>query len=71
MYKVRTFVPTVKGCGAKDNGWDEAKCKDFEEFINSEAVEGFRLHSYEYREVSVASGCANTNGVWLVCIFEK
>ncbi len=68
-YKIKSFVPTLKGCGAADTGWDDSRCKDFEKFINSEATDGWQLHSYEYRQVSV-KGCGGGSGTWLVCVFE-
>jgi hypothetical protein len=69
-YMVRAFLPTVAGCGAKDNGWDDVRCKQFEEFLNSYAVEGWTFHSSEYREV-ISKGCAGGRGAWLVCTFER
>ena len=70
-YKVKAFIPTVKGCGATDKGWDGQRCMDFQTFLNAEATEGWKLHSSEYREVKVTGGCGGTQGVWLVCIFER
>ncbi len=70
QYMVKAFVPRVSGCGAKDNGWDEMRCGQFEAFLNSYAVDGWRFHSSEYREVSV-KGCGGSKGAWLVCTFEK
>lgn len=70
QYKVEAFVPKVSGCGARDVGWDEKRCKQFEEFINLHAFDGWRLHSSEFRQVTV-KGCGGGNGAWLVCIFEK
>lgn len=69
-YMVRAFVPKVAGCGAQDNGWDEARCAQFEDFLNTHAVDGWRFHSSEYREVTV-KGCGGGKGAWLVCTFEK
>ena len=69
-YKVKSFVPKVMGCGSADLGWDEKRCKDFEEFLNAEAENGWKLHSYEYRTVNV-QGCGGGKGTWLVCIFEQ
>lgn len=69
-YKVRAFVPTVKGCGSPDLGWDSTRCEDFQRFLNAESSDGWRLHSCEYRRV-VAKGCRGGAGQWLVCIFER
>lgn len=69
-YKVRAYAPTVKGCGAKDMGWDMQRCKDFEKFINTESTEGWKLHSYDFRQVTV-QGCGGGTGSWLVCVFER
>lgn len=70
QYMVKAFVPTVNGCGAKDNGWDEKRCGQFADFLNSHAINGWRLHSSEFREVAV-QGCNGGKGAWLVCTFEK
>ncbi len=70
-YKVKAFVPTVKGCGAEDTGWDESRCNQFQSFLNQEASESWKLHSCEYRTVKVTEGCSNPQGMWLVCIFER
>ncbi|WP_295448694.1 DUF4177 domain-containing protein [uncultured Thiodictyon sp.] len=69
-YMVRAFLPKVAGCGAQDNGWDAGRCQQFEEFLNAHAVNGWRLHSSEHRQV-VAQGCGGGKGAWLVCTFEK
>lgn len=69
-YMVRTFVPKVAGCGAKDQGWDDQRCKQFEDFLNSNSTNGWKLHSSEYRQVTV-KGCSGGKGTWLVCIFER
>jgi hypothetical protein len=69
-YKVKAYAPTVKGCGTPDVGWDEGRCEDFQKFINSNATDGWCLHSYEYRSVT-AKGCGGGRGSWLVCVFEK
>jgi hypothetical protein len=69
-YMVRAFVPKVSGCGAQDNGWDEVRCKQFEEFLNTHAVNGWSLHSSDFRQV-VSRGCFGGKGAWLVCTFEK
>lgn len=39
-YKVDTFIPTVSGCGAKDNGWDDKRCEQFQNFLNKYAENG-------------------------------
>lgn len=70
-YRVESFIPTVKGCGAQDNGWDAERCRQFQQFLNERAVGGWRLHSSEYRQVTATGGCGNTGGAWLVCIFER
>lgn len=71
-YKVETFVPTVKGCGATDQGWDEARCGQFQSFLNERAAAGYKLHSMEYRETKGAAGClGQTTSVTLVCVFER
>ena len=57
-YRVGAFVPTVKECGAEDKGWDQERCAQFEGYLNQKASEGWKLHSTEYREVAVSSGCA-------------
>lgn len=55
-YKVETFVPTVKGCGATDKGWDAERCNQFQSFLNERA----------------AAGClGQTTSVTLVCVFER
>ena len=69
-YKAKAFVPKVQGCGAADNGWDDARCRQFEDFLNSHAVDGWRFHSSDFRTVTV-SGCGGGKGSWLVCTFEK
>lgn len=70
QYMVKAFVPKVAGCGAKDNGWDEQRCEQFQDFLNMHATDGWRLHSSDFREVT-ATGCGGDKGVWLVCTFEK
>lgn len=70
QYKVLSFVPKVSGCGAKDTGWDQKRCEQFQSFLNSHAQDGWKLHSSEYRQVTV-KGCGGGQGAWLVCIFEK
>lgn len=70
-YKVKAFIPEIKGCGAQDKGWDPTRCQQFQDFLTNETDGGWKLHSCEYRQVTVATGCGNQNGLWLVCIFEK
>jgi hypothetical protein len=69
-YKVKSFVPTLKGCNSVDAGWDTERCENFQKFINEHAQDGWVLHSYEYRQVTV-KGCGGGRGQWLVCIFER
>lgn len=69
-YMVKAFAPKVAGCGAEDSGWDTTRCDQFENFVNSHATDGWRLHSSEYRQVTI-KGCGGGNGTWLVCTFEK
>jgi hypothetical protein len=69
-YMVKAFLPKIVGCGAQDYGWDDVRCKQFEDFLNSHAVDGWRLHSSEYRQV-LAKGCSGKGGAWLVCTFER
>lgn len=69
-YKVKTYAPKVKGCGATDMGWNETRCQDFQEFLNNESTDGWKLHSYDYRAVTV-KGCGGNTGSWLVCVFKK
>jgi hypothetical protein len=69
-YKVRAYIPTVKGCGATDMGWDESRCTDFENFLAKETNDGWLLHSYEYRTLTT-KGCGGGTGAWLVCVFER
>lgn len=70
QYMVKAFLPKVAGCGASDKGWDEQRCKQFEDFLNEHAQNGWRLHSSDFRAV-VNSGCGGAKGNWLVCTFEK
>lgn len=69
-YMVKAFVPTISGCGASDKGWDEVRCKQFEDFLNTHSVDGWKLHSSDFRQV-VGKGCGGTKGAWLVCTFER
>jgi hypothetical protein len=68
-YHVDTFVPPAAGCGKTDMGWDQTRCKQFSEFLNGYARQGWRLQSCEYRSV-VVKGCAASKAITLVCIFE-
>lgn len=70
-YRVAAFVPTVKGCNPQEDGWGPERCSDFQTFLNNQCVDGWKLHSYEYRSVTVKAGCGGKNGSWLVCVFEK
>ena len=69
-YKVAAFKPKIAGCGAQDMGWDEKRCQQFQEFLNTHSAGEWKLHSSEYREVTI-QGCSGSKGMWLVCIFEK
>lgn len=69
-YKVDTFIPKVSGCGAQDNGWDDIRCQQYQDFLNNYANQGWKLHSSDFREVTM-TGCSGGKGVWLVCVFEK
>lgn len=69
-YKVDAFIPSVSGCGAKDNGWDSERCTQYQTFLNKYAKDGWRLNSSEFREVA-AAGCGGGKGAWLVCVFER
>jgi hypothetical protein len=71
QYMVKAFLPTISGCGATDKGWDNIRCQQFEDFLNSHAVDGWRFHSSEFREVTAVGGCGNNKGSWLICTFEK
>jgi len=69
-YKVKNFIPKISGCGAKDNGWDQERCLQYEVFLNQHAQDGWRLHSSEFRTTTVA-GCGGGKGAVLVCVFER
>ena len=69
-YKVDTFVPKVSGCGAQDTGWDDKRCHQYQEFLNNYSSQGWKLHSIDFREVTM-TGCNSNKGSWLVCVFEK
>lgn len=71
QYKVEVFVPSVKGCGAQDLGWDIERRNQFQNFLNMHASNEWRLHSCEYREVTMQGGCGKSQGSVLVCIFER
>lgn len=70
-YKVMSFQPSIAGCGGTDKGWDIERCNQFQNFLNTECGEEWKLHSYEYRTVNAAQGCSSSKGAWLVCIFER
>jgi len=70
QYKAVAFTPVVKGCGAKDGGWDTGRCEQFQSFLNAESSGGWKLHSTEYRQVTLR-GCSGEKGNQLICIFEK
>ena len=70
QYHVDAFVPAAGGCGKSDAGWDPKRCQEFSQFLNGYAQRGYKLHSCEYRTVTVQGGCGNRSGAWLVCIFE-
>lgn len=70
-YHVDAFVPTAAGCGKSESGWDPKRCSEFSAFLNKYGQQGWKLHSSEYRSVSVQSGCNTGNGIWLVCVFER
>ncbi len=70
QYMVKAFVPNIAGCGGQDKGWDDVRCKQYEDFLNNFAQQGWTLHSSEYREVTV-QGCGGRKGAWLVCTFYK
>jgi len=70
-YFVDAFIPAGGGCGKSDSGWDPKRCQEFSAFLNRYAAQNWKLHSYEYRSVSVKSGCDQGKGNWLVCVFER
>lgn len=69
-YMVKSFVPTITGCGAADMGWDTKRCEQFQSLLNEGATQGWKLHSCEYRQVK-NSGCGGSDGQQLICIFER
>ena len=69
-YRVEAFVPSVKGCGATDQGWDGERCKQFQKFLNSHTADGWKFHSSDYRNVTM-QGCSGSSGPRLVCVFER
>lgn len=71
QYHVDAFVPKAPGCGTSSAGWDPKRCNEFSEFLNRYAVQGWKLHSSEYRAVQTTTGCAGGAGSWLVCVFER
>jgi len=70
-YKVESFVPTLNGCGVTDSGWDTQRCEQFQIFLNKFAVSGWKLHSYEFRHITLKTGCGKNSGNILICVFEK
>lgn len=70
-YHVDAFVPPAPGCGSAEAGWSPQRCAEFAKFLNNYAAQGWKLHSSEYRTVTMNSGCSNTKGSWLVCVFER
>jgi len=73
-YHVDAFVPKSDGCGSKEEGWGPQRLKQFKKFLNGYAVQGWRLHSCEYRTFSLQEkgcGCGSSSGTWLVSIFER
>lgn len=70
FYLVKPFIPKISGCGATDHGWDDERCKQFQDFLNRNCVNGWRYHSSEYRQ-AIAGGCFGSRGERLVCVFEK
>ena len=70
LYNVKHFIPKVRGCGAKSSGWDAAQCEQFQDFLNTEARKGWKLHSCENRVVTM-QGCGGGTGAVLVCVFES
>jgi len=70
-YKVATFYPTVKGCGAQDFGWNAERCAQYQAFLSKNCTSGWRFHSSEYRQVTATSGCGGTRGAVLICVFER
>ena len=69
-YHVDAFVPSSGGCSGADFGWDPKRCQEFAAFLNKYAQQGWKLHSSEYRQVTV-KGCGGGRGAWLVCVFER
>lgn len=69
-YRVKAFKPTIKGCAALDRGWDDERCKQYENFLNQHSRGGWRLVKSDYRDVIMA-GCRGKKGAALVCVFEK
>jgi hypothetical protein len=70
-YHVDAFVPPSSGCGSTESGWSPARCADFAKFLNNYASQGWKLHSSEYRAVTMNKGCGSNTGSWLVCVFER
>jgi uncharacterized protein DUF4177 len=70
-YHVDAFVPPARGCGSSDSGWDPKRCQEFTAFLNNYAQQGWKLHSSEYRQVTMQGCGGGTKGAWLVCVFER
>lgn len=71
QYHVDAFVPKAPGCGKSEAGWDPERCKQYADFLNHYAKEGWRLHSSDLREVKSQGGCGPVSASWLVCTFER
>lgn len=71
-YKVVQFRPTLKGCGAKDIGWDGERCSQWTQFLNQQSAGGWRLHSSEFMLMK-SSNCSGVDlpEKILTCVFEK
>lgn len=70
VYMVKAFVPRIYGLAAKDNGWDEERCRQFEDFLNANAANGWRLHSSDCL-TGERRGLGRGKATWLVCTFER
>ena len=71
-YMVTAFIPKIIGCGNSDVGWTPERCKQFQDFLNFHASNGWKLHSKDYRSVLKFIGCSGkSNGHQLVCTFER
>jgi hypothetical protein len=70
-YHVDAFVPGAGGCASSNNGWDLKRCSEFCQFLNGYAQKGYRLHSCEYRDVTLQDGCGSSrsrNSSQLICL---